>query len=331
MSDSIKFIKFIKPSGFNYKYLIAAGLISLYMIIGVYNESTVRNISNAKIDFLLIILLRQSFYTLVGFLLLLGNSIFSSQGFFKIFSTKYIKVHLLRGFLFSIGAICWSHATTLNQSSVPLYLIYYVALIIPIMSTVFSKILLNEKVSKLVMILFGLSATPVLWYLIYSKYVEQISFLLVACFVYSLLDCVNSYINCESPSNSPISFFIKYRGQESIITNNFYNALTISIFYFIWTLFKLKPEQIFSQMQVIITTPWIWSALVSMGFLYFVGFSLFLYALKFSNLSSVQPLKILEPIMAGVFFDHKSIPKKILFGLYSFLAASILSLFKFLS
>jgi drug/metabolite transporter (DMT)-like permease len=118
-------------------------------------------------------------------------------------------------------------------------------------------------------------------------------------------------------------FFIEHKGKEGDTANNFYNAITLNILY-LTTLFAIgNTTHLLEGFIKSFATPWVGMHLLVMGIASFLSFLLPLQAMKRASLSSLQPLKIFEPIMAGVFFDHKSIPREILFALLLFLSGSI--------
>lgn len=297
-------------------YLISIGCVTISMVSGICNESILREISGEGISPVMLLLLRQSVYTIIA----LGIMLIKRKT-----GTKYLGLHIFRGVAFSLAAMSWARAITLDASAIPLYLVYYIALCIPIFNTILSRVLLNESPSRVVTYFFIASMLPIFMYIISGNFVQQIILLVFACLTYSLLDCVNAYINNPNPNRKSIMYkLVKHSGKESLSVNNFYNAFVINIVYLI----SVMTTKVGTQWVIIQNSQAIMLKILLMGVLSSIIFPLIMLALQFSNLSSIQPLKIGESLIAASAFDYKNIPTEVMVGLAMFCAGSSIGIIR---
>lgn len=302
---------------FKNNYLVALMLIVTEIGLRICNDYLFRKVMGYNINFLLALFVRQTICTIMAIIVMIFERVRSKINF----RTKYLWTHVLRGFVYSIAAVLWFKGTTFP--GIPLYLVYFVGLNVAICNVILSQFLLRERVSGYLNALFIGSMLPLLGYLTNNEYRYPVLLLLCACLLYSLLDCINTYINSEKATKGNLlKKFIPHSGKESPVINNFYSALVMNIIYGV-LLMQFGPTHVFD--KILNIGPGIQDFLL-MGVVSTVAFAALLHALKLTTLSSIQPAKILESIAACSLVDHKSLPIPILSGLLLFFLASVLSI-----
>jgi uncharacterized membrane protein len=302
---------------FKSNYVIALMLIVTEIGLRICNDSLFRKVMSHNVNFFLALFVRQTICTIMAVIVMVFERFRSNLNF----QTKYLSTHVMRGLVYSIAAILWFKGTTFP--GIPLYLVYFVGLNVAICNVILSQFLLKERVSGYLNLLFIGSMLPLLGYLIGNEYRYPVLLLLCACLLYSLLDCINTYINSEKATKGNLLVkLIPHAGKESPVINNFYSALVMNVIYG-GLLIKFGPTQVFDKFWQI--GP-VMQDFFLMGLVSTVAFAALLQAFKLTTLSSIQPTKILESIAACSLVDHKSLPIPILSGLLLFFCASILSI-----
>jgi len=224
--------------------------------------------------------------------------------------SRYWKLHLIRSMGAPIAGLLWGQAIL---DGVPLSICGFMSLVISVFSMVIARFMLNEAWPKAGWGLI-LSVLPVLYDLICSHYRFGICLLLINCVIYGLLDSVNVYIMKE-PQSCLMAKIIKHKGVEQPVLINFYDHLASLVIYLV--LFASNSSAI--QLRVCFVPYYFLMGIALASCMPLVWFS---YSLR--DISSMQFLRILEPILSGLFGDVGQTPAHILIGTLLFGLSSLL-------
>ena len=305
-------------------FSIFSNLISEYLIRKVI--LTKANIDNIMVPVDLSILLIIKFFV-ITFLLLLIFVI--SKHTLRLYS---LKANVFRAIIIVFAGYAWNKAIDLSSVEIPIYMTSLVALSIPIFVTILCKLILGEKITPQRLAIVVISKCTLflilLKYILSGFYPISIIILIIACILYSFSDTLNIKI-MDTDSNKKeekrLFFegvkteFIEKAKKESVAAQIFYTNLFAILFSLIFMIIRTYFDFLDLRLQIasvknILQTRWIEFFLIGFFSILMTGFSLFGFKVKSG--SSVQYIKILEPIIAGVFFSSFSeIPIDILFAI----------------
>ena len=304
-------------------FSILSGLTSEYLIRKVI--LTKANIDNIMIPVDLSILLMIKF-SVVTLLLLLVFVI--SKHTLRLYS---LKANAFRAIIIVFAGYMWNKGIDLSSVEIPIYMTSLVALSIPIFVTILSKLILGEKITPQRLLIVGISTCTLflilLKYILSGFYPISIIILIIACILYSFSDTLNIEIMDTGLNKQEKRFFfegvktefIEEAKKESIAAQIFYTNFFAILFSLILIITRAYFGFFDLHLQIasvknILQTRWIEFFLIGFFSILMTGFSLFGFKVKSG--SSVQYIKILEPIIAGVFFSSISeIPLDILFAI----------------
>jgi len=302
----------IKRLNLSSNYLTASICLIGCMTSSIISDSILRHLASSGLKVTFILLFTQVMSILISLLLI---RLFRPHFSFK---PKYWGLMLFRSVLTSIAFISSKFAITIVQ--IPLYLSTFSALIIPAVNMLFAVILLGEK-ANLYGILMGVSIVlPLLGY--FNMYSYSILLLCMSHTIFAFLDCSLAYMSRERKPESGLLNIFPHRGREEILLINLFEGIIVMIMYFILSIkeFSLHSINTFKISQL--------PFLLLMGCTSFVAMPLLFMAYSLEKVSSIQPVKSIEPILAGSFADRKNLPKDIIGGIFFFFCASLLMIYK---
>ena len=298
----------------DFAYLTSFILIIFSILSNLSGEYLIRKIVGTKISInsvlitidVSILLLIKFFITTL--LLLLTFTILKNN--LRLYS---LKANIFRAIMILFAGYIWNKALDMSALAIPIYMTSLIALSIPIFVTIFSKFLLGEKITpqRLAIVLISISTLflILLKYIISGFYPISIIMLIVACILYSLSDTLNIAIMDAKSDREEKNLFLRTATKESIGAQIFYTNLFATvlalIFIFIrkyFGFFDLNLQM--ASVKNIFQTRWIEFFLVGFFSILMTGFCLFGFQVKSG--SSVQYIKILEPIIAAVIFSSIS-------------------------
>ena len=271
---------------------------------------------------------------LMGYMLQNGNSVVHSLlgrqvtcsillGIFFLWTksnikSKYWKLHLIRSMGSPVAALLWGKAIA---NGVPLSVCGFMSLFISVSSMIIARFTLNEKWPRSGWGLV-LSVIPITYDLFYSDYRFGVLLLLINSIIYGLLDSVNVYI-MKPEKTCPMQRLITHRGIEKSAIINLYDHIgslvfCLSVFAFSEA-FRSNSYTIQSQARFI---PYY----IIMGVALASTMPLTWFAYSIKDISSMQFLRITEPILSGIFGDAGPTPIHILIGTLLFGLTSLLEI-----
>ena len=241
--------------------------------------------------------------------------------------SRYINLHLIRALLTVIAETAWNYGLTIEI--IPLYLSSFIALVIPSVNMVISVVLLNEKQSNYTLAMGLCVILPIARYLLVGKYVISILLLVIACILYALLDCTGAFVTYnERYKASRLSKIFRIHGNEGLMTSNFYNALcstVVQVFFSVIIALTNSGAQT-SLVQILYNTENYWKY-IALGVLSWSSIPLLFIAYRKATVSSIQPIKAFEPIIAGSIID-KHVPNGISVGVIGFFIVSLIMILR---
>jgi hypothetical protein len=303
----------IKMVSFRSSYLIASACLIGCMISSITNDTTLRYLVGTGMKVTHILLFAQAISITISFILI---SLFRPGLSYK---PKYWKLLLFRSTLATIAFISSKLAITI--APIPLYLSAFAYLSIPAINMVFSTLLLGEKLN-LYGLFMGLSIIlPLTKYL--GIYTYSIALLFISCIIFSFLDCSLAFMSREKkPKSGLLASMVTHRGKEEVLLVNLFEGVVVLLIYL----------AISAQDFISYGVPGLELSKIPFFFLMacmtFAAMPLLSIAYGLEKVSSIQPVKSLEPVLAGSFADRKNLPGDVGIGIVLFFCASLLMIYK---
>lgn len=243
---------------------------------------------------------------------------------------RSLKTNLLRGGVVVIAGYLWNISLMMSQMNLPIYMTSLIGLSVPIFVTIFSQYILKEDLSFKRSVIVSISAVllflTIFKYILSGFYPKSIILLIAACILYSTSDTLNIAILHSKGHEAPE--FLKIARQESVGVQGLYTLFFAFIISLLLLLIRGFAGLIDLNLQIkfvqfIFTEKW--PELILIGFFSVLMTSFSLLGLKVKTGSSVQYIKLLEPIMAGAFSFNSRLPKDIFLTAIALFSLSILN------
>lgn len=288
-----------------FRFLFASLFMVLSILFSVANNLIMRYLIGFSIEPGFILLVKQAFALSIIVLVLAIRRI-------PIFS-NYWKLHSFKALAVPFAEILCGYAI---QTAIPMYIYSFIPLLFAVIIMINARLVLNQPWTKTSW-LFLLSVLPIFAHSFDTPYAHAIWLLLLAVITYSALDLINAYVLSKTP-NGKIQHIIEHRGSEQIEVIVFWDNLISFIVYILFNIATVKLSDVTHSLQL----KFIWIYFI-MGIIAASILPLILLAYKIQNLSSMQFIRVLEPVLASLLNDNESIPDHIMIGLTLFAGTSI--------
>lgn len=279
------------------RYLVASASIVFSLYLSSLNNLLMRKVLNQGLSCSMCLFIRQLICVLGILIFLILKR--------KAFRSKYWKLHLVRSLGVPFASILWSQAI---KTEIPLYLCGFMSLVISVFSMIIARITLGERWPFSGWFLM-LSTSPILYDLFFTKYGYEVLLLLLASLIYSILDSINLYI-LNPKAKGLLSVYIKHKGAESPMIINLWDHFMSLALY---SIFSFK-ELFYINIETISLLP----LFLFMGINLALSMPLIWFAYRIKDISSMQFLRITEPIFSGFLGEIQMVPTRIVLGITFF-------------